>query len=396
MAGPYPLATLAPTIDANGISAPPYSDILASLQASYRLIYGADVYLEPDSQDGQWLAITASAQNDTNAAIIATYNAFSPATAQGVGLSSVVRINGLERLVATNSTADLTIIGEAGTVITNGMASDVFGNQWALPVSVTIDITGDVVSTAVCLTQGAIAAQAGTITAIVTPTRGWQSVNNVAAATLGAPVEDDATLRQRQRDSTALSSITPMAAINAAVANISGVQRYRGYENDTSVTDGDGIPSHSISMIVEGGDALEIATAIALKKSPGTGTYGTTTEVVYDEAGVPNTIRFYRPTLRRVVVAITANALPGYVSTTGDAIKNSASAYVSGLPIGGDVYYTKVIGAADLQGQTIGTTFNITALTMAFHGDAPGVADLVVAFNEAAYLDVVDITLTVT
>ncbi|WP_231753040.1 hypothetical protein [Burkholderia sp. TSV86] len=43
---------LAPTIDANGITAPTYADVFASRQDLCRSIYGADTYLEADSQDG--------------------------------------------------------------------------------------------------------------------------------------------------------------------------------------------------------------------------------------------------------------------------------------------------------------------------------------------------------
>ncbi len=99
------------TIDQNGITVPAYADILTYLKDAYRTIYGADVYLEPDSQDGQLLAIFAAAINDANAMAAAVYNAFSPATAQGVGLSSVVKINGIARAVASFSTVDVLIVG---------------------------------------------------------------------------------------------------------------------------------------------------------------------------------------------------------------------------------------------------------------------------------------------
>ena len=42
----------APTIDANGISAPSFASILTYLQGKYRSIFGADAYLGNDSQDG--------------------------------------------------------------------------------------------------------------------------------------------------------------------------------------------------------------------------------------------------------------------------------------------------------------------------------------------------------
>jgi uncharacterized phage protein gp47/JayE len=61
-----------------------------------------------------------------------------------------------------------------------------------------------VLVTATCANSGAVAALAGTITTINTPTRGWTSVTNPAAATVGAPAETDAELRIRQGQSVAL------------------------------------------------------------------------------------------------------------------------------------------------------------------------------------------------
>src|SRR5260363_318444 len=83
--------TLSVTIDATGIHAPSYADVLNALKAQYRAIYGPDVYLENDSQDGQWLAVLAKCIHDANSAAISVYHAFSPATAQGMGLSRMVK-----------------------------------------------------------------------------------------------------------------------------------------------------------------------------------------------------------------------------------------------------------------------------------------------------------------
>ena len=175
------ITTTAPTISAAGISAPAYADVLAFLQAQYQLIYGADVYLGPDSQDGQFLAIIAAAINDANAVAILIYNSFAPSTASGAALSNQVAINGLQRLVPTNSTADLLITGQAGATIANGSVTDANGNTWNLPASVVIPVGGSITVTATCAVQGAIAAPAATITQIATPTLGWQTVTNVGA-----------------------------------------------------------------------------------------------------------------------------------------------------------------------------------------------------------------------
>src|SRR5581483_3778628 len=105
------MATLAAQIGPDGISAPDYADIFRQLQNAFWSIYGTDANLAADSQDGQMIAIFAQAIYDANQLAIKTYNDFSPATAQGAGLSSVVKTNGLARQVASRSTAVVTITG---------------------------------------------------------------------------------------------------------------------------------------------------------------------------------------------------------------------------------------------------------------------------------------------
>ncbi|MCR2237237.1 hypothetical protein NSX43_25050, partial [Salmonella enterica] len=90
----------------------------------YRGIYGADTYLEADSQDGQLLAVFALAIHEANSAAISVYNAFSPATAANAALSSNVKINGLVRGAATRSSVDLRIVGQGGVTIVDGVAMD--------------------------------------------------------------------------------------------------------------------------------------------------------------------------------------------------------------------------------------------------------------------------------
>lgn len=392
----FPLATLAATVTAEGISAPSYADVLASLKASFQLIYGADAYLEPDSQDGQLISVFAAAINDCNSAAIAVYNSFSPATAVGVGLSNVVKINGLRRLVPSNSSVDLTLVGPNGTEIVNGIVEDTVGhNQWLLPPLVTIGGSGSVVATATCSVAGAITAPAGTITEIVNPQRGWQSATNAADATVGAPKEEDGTLRQRQAVSTSLPAQTRLESIVSAVLNLSGVQVVKPYENDTGTTDGNGIPGHSIALVVVGGDSIAIATAIARGKS-GTGTYGAISETIIDQNGVPDTVWFSRPTAKRVIASLSITALTGYVSTTGALIKAEMTAWVAALPIGGSVNIGDMFAAAKLPG-ALGATYKIEYgnLLIALFGNSPGTADLAMAWNEEAALAISDISLSV-
>ena len=376
----YPLPTLAAVVSATGITAPAYSDILASLKASYNGIFGTDAYLEADSQDGQLLAVFAQAIYDSNQTAIAVYNQFSPSTAQGAGLSSAVKINGLARLVASNSTVDVACVGTAGTVLTNALVTDPNGYKWALPTA-TIPVGGSITVTSTCTTIGAINAGAGAVT-ISTPTRGWQTATFASAASPGNPVEADATLRQRQSVSTALPAQSIIGGVVGAIANTTGVTKYKLYENDTGTADSNGVPAHSMCAVVQGGDAVAIATAIAQKKTPGTGTYGSTTEVIVDPVGVPVTINFYRPSLATIDIAITIKALTGYTSATGTAIIAALVAYINSLGIAANngllsrsALYAAAYSVAN------SNTFNITTLNISIDPASPTSADLTIGFN---------------
>lgn len=383
------------TIDDAGILKPDYDDVLAYLAAEFRTIYGEDIYIDPDSQDGQMLAIFAAAIDDANAMAVQVYNAFSPSSARGVGLSSVVKINGIKRFVPSFSTVDLLITGQAGSTIVNGIAQDPAGAQWLLPASVTIPVDGDITVTATAKDAGALLAAPGTITTIGTPTRGWQTVTNPAEAVAGQPVELDATLRRRQTVSTALPSRTVFDGTIGAVASISGVTRWKGYENDTGVTDANGLPPHSISVVVLGGDATAIAQAIADKKGPGCATYGTTSVDITDEFGVTRAIKFYRPTTATIKVAVAVTAQAGFTTAIETAIKQAIVDWVNGLDIGEDVEFAEIYVPANLNGDVARRTYKITGLTIAKNAGAPGTADLAIAFNEAPTAALTDITITV-
>ena len=392
----YPLPTLGPTISSTGVTIPSFTDIWSSLQASFKAIYGQDAYIESDSQDGQWLGVIAQGYNDVNNAFVAVYNSYSPATAQGTALSSNVKINGLQRETPSNSSADVSIIGVAGTEINNGIISDENGNQWSLPSYVLVPSGGVIVVTATCLVVGAIVAVANTITTITTPTRGWQTVTNPEDAVVGAPVEQDPALRARQTTSTALPAQTIIEALEGELGNITGVQQARVFENNTGSTDGNGIPAHAIACVVEGGDAMTIANAINVQKTPGAPTYGTTSEIVVDPNGVPKTVYFTVPTIEQILVEIFLTPLTGYTATIGDAIVAAIVAAINAEGIyanQGTLYRTPLIGTAYSAGPA--GTYIITDIQIAISPNAVGDSDLTIAFNQLPACSTGNVTLTV-
>lgn len=391
----FPLSTLAATIDAVGISAPSYSDIYQSLQASFKEIYGPDSYITPDSQDGQLLAIFAKAISDCNDTAIKVYNDFSPVSAQGAGLSSLVRLNGISRLVPSPSSVDIDIVGTVGVVILNGKVAGPDGNQWTLPASVTIPPAGHVIVTALCDTPGAIEAPVGTITIIITPTLGWQSVSNPVNAAPGAPAETDAQLRLRQQLSVAQPSKTVLFGILGAVKAVTGVTEAVIYENDTGAVDANGLPPHSIAVVAIGGDATAIATAIMLRKTPGAFTYGNITIPVLDDANVVHNISFFVPIVIPIRVHIQIKAFVGYSGTTGDQLKQSVADYINALPIGQSVYISRLYLPAQLNGGPGSEQYELQVLQISINPAAPGNVDVAVPFNSVASCSIANISLTV-
>lgn len=391
------MATLAPVISSTGITGSDYSDILQQLKTAYWSIYGSDAVLDNDSQDGQFLAVIAQAIFDCGGTAIAVYNAFSPSTAVGVGLSSVVKINGIRRSTPSNSQCPVVCVGTVGTQIVNGVIGDNqnLGTQWALPALVTIGADGTVAVTATATTAGATPAAADTLVNILTPTLGWQSVSNGEnVASPGVAVETDAQLRTRQANSTALPAMTILEGIFTVVAAVDGVTDLALYENDTDAVDSNGISPHAIALVVQGGDVTEIANAVALKKAPGVGTVGTTAVLVADTNGVPNTIRFYPLQPVPLTMIITIHALTGYVSTTGDALLQAITDFVNNeLVIGEDSYRTRLYTPANLGGTGIGATFVVNDIKQGRDGNAPADVDIAIAFNETSTLVVGDITL---
>lgn len=403
----YPLPTLAPTIDANGITVVSFNDTLLSLQASYTSIYGTDVDLDPDTQDGQWLAIIAKGFADMGQACVFVYNQFSPATAIGAGLSSVVKINNIKRLVPSNSQAAILVVGQAGRTITNGLVGDnqSLGTQWALPASVTIPSGGSTTVTATCTTQGAIQAAANTLSVMLTPTAGWQSANNPANAAPGAPVERDATLRLRQTNSTQLGSTTPVGGMFGLISNLPGVTAISVHENDTDVADSIGAPPHSFCFSVLGGDLQSIVNIIGLKKTIGANTWGGGTGAVsgtYTDptTGNASTINFNIPTEIHVAGSITLTPGVGYITAIGLEAGIAVAAAINGLGIGKSVQFTRLYSPALLVGPyaapatpTDGQTYELTSVLIAISPATPAAADVTIAFNQIAFTTAADWTI---
>ncbi len=318
------------TIDRNGISIETLSENITSLGDSFRTIYGQDINIESNTADGQKIGIFALAQTDQQELAVDTYNAFDLNTASGAQLDRLVALNGIRRRIATKSTVTIRIVATSNTSLPIGYKiNDVNNQEWEILAATDITIgNNDVAFNAVLF--GDISAAINTITAPVTVVLGVSTVTNLAAATVGVPVENDEQLRIRQRRSTETSATGSVGAITGQLLDTAGVTDAVVYENDTSIRDtARDIERNTVWCIVEGGSNSDIARAIVYKKSSGSGLKGAVIGTFDQAIGVRTTTynaRFDRPTIVNIHIRFNVGKVNPSDDIDQDLIKNAITA----------------------------------------------------------------------
>jgi uncharacterized phage protein gp47/JayE len=214
--------------------------------------------------------------------------------------------------------------------------------------------TGNVDILAQATVTGPLAAVSGDVTVIVTPVGGVTNpggVVNVFDATVGTDIESDEDYRVRREEELAGSGGGTAAAIAALIRKIPGVIAVHVFENKTDLTDGNGLPPHSVEALVEGGADQDIINLLGEEVVSGIATYSggnTVTGTFVDSEGFSETVVFSRPTLVNIYVDVTLkydNTNSG-VNYAGDAAVKSAIAAAGELyTVDLDVFATKVAAA---------------------------------------------------
>ena len=378
-----------PYIDAAGLHIPTFLDVRDELLQNAYQIFGADIYLEPDSQDYQFISVFARMIYDTFLAQELAYNSRSPVTAVGTALDSLVKLSGIARHRATQSTAVLCLTGTAGTVLTGRFALDSDNRTWDIPASVLIGPSGVAYVTAICRVPGPEVAEAKTISRIGNPTEGWISVINYDAAIVGRNYESDASLRARQVVSTARPSRAVLEGLAGDIKELPNIGRCAFYENPTGAYTERGEPPHSITVIAESGDAMDIARIILNRKTPGCTTYGDVGMTISSDYGLSDVINFFRPDLKGVKVKIELHPLTGFSEALIDQIRDNITAYLNSLRIGETVVVSTLYAPILSAMRSLETpSFAIRSLTAGFLTTGEMVTtELPMDFIELAYIN---------
>lgn len=271
-------------LTATGLQTATQAELVATYTAALQNIYGAGINLASNSPDGQWMNLFIQSVLDLEDLLVQLYNMFDPDNAVGVVLDQRVAINGIQRLAGTFTVTPVTLV-IASSVNLFGLdqstqpvytVSDNAGNLWQLISTVLGVVAGTHVYNFQAAVPGAQITTPNTITVPVTIILGVTSVNNPTPyTTLGINEESDARLKLRRQQSVAIASQGYLTGLVATLENITGVTSVFVSENTTSVTNGDGVPGHSIWVIVAGtGAAADIAQAIYSKRNAGCGMFG--------------------------------------------------------------------------------------------------------------------------
>jgi len=303
-----------PKFTPDGIQVQTFQEIYDELAAGYRAIYGEDINLDPNSPDGQRVAILTQLVLDAQSFGALEYNQRDPDFALGQSLNSIIKLSGISRRPATRSQVDVDVTTDRPLTLPLDFAvEDDLGQSWTTLNAISI-LAGGTTVTLFAENFGAVEADPATVVNPVTVVIGVLSVTNTDPAVVGIDEETDQELRVRRNRSLETPQSSSTGRMFTALASLPNVTDVAVYENDTDITDADGIPAHSLWVVVEGGAVSDIVESMVKNKTGGKGMVGSVTGIFNESVLRPDgstfvivhDMTFDRPVFVPVLVRLTA------------------------------------------------------------------------------------------
>lgn len=345
------------------------SVIREELREAYRAAFGASIDLGDRSAFGHFVGILSERFALLWELIERVYSSQDPDKASGVALEGLCTLTGTFRTAATHSTVMLTLTGTPATsvpagskastestaqefttnadatiaavsawvgstvylvgarvtnsdnvyeCITNGTSAASGGPTGEDPDIADNDVhwvfvgagTGAVDTAATAVVSGEVTGFAGDIVTRVSTVSGWTGVNNLDDADAGEPSASDEDLRLLREEAIAQAGTSSIDAIRAALVSLSNVISVSIFTNDTDVTDGDGMPPHSVEALVRGPNPLpsgfeqNVYDALLANVAAGIHTHGNTPGTATDSQGTSRVVKYSQPDENRIYVVI--------------------------------------------------------------------------------------------
>lgn len=340
-----------------GFLRPTYDDLLTEQENRAKQLFGEDIDTSEQSALGKYIRLNVYDLAQIYEDLEITYFARFPNTASGQSLDRLCAFVGITRNPATPAVHNVTLTGTAGATIEAGfLVGTIEGIEFYLINNATIGDNGTVTVDVECTEAGTIGnVTVGAIDTIVNPDVNIEDITHNSIVTLGGNVETDYNLRTRFMLAQAAIGDSSSSSIVGAVSKVSGVQSVMLVENSTG-EEVDGLPAHSFSVYVYGGDDTEIAEAIYAKKPIGIQAYGTTSVTIEDEGGTEHVVSFTRTAMALVKVQIRIKTNNLFENDGINQIKTKIVDYISTLENGDDIIRSALYGAIHSVAGVVETT----------------------------------------
>jgi len=308
-------------ITAQGFVPKPYSVILDELIQITKQELGEDIDLSEQSRFLRVLKICAKREDELWQLLEDAYYSAFIDFATGQNLDYLVAILGIRRKRAMRATG--TVVFSRSSPATSDILIPAGTRVAVSDGSIVFQTTGDVVlsagNTQVEATIEAVEpglagnVTANTITKIVDPISGIESVNNPNPTEGGQDAETDEELRYRAKRYAPYAKAT-VYSIKAAVLELEGV---------TDALVQEDVENHTVNVIVEGGDDSEIESTIDQSRPCGI------------------QVTWQRPAYKTIDVTVEVKAAEGYdASAVQNGVQQAIEDYFNSLTIGRDVTFS--------------------------------------------------------
>ncbi len=244
----------------------------------------------------------------------------------------------LSALQAAITDSDFRVSVEGESLVIEAV-DEISSNVMVLSENLTTQTVSSIIQFAT-VEDGDILIPNGVITKIVKSVAGMTAVVNVGPYIAGRLAETDIEFRRSYVDKIYNRSTSMVESIRSAIlSEVQGILSCAVYQNDSNVVDSMGRWPHSVEVVVDGGDATEIAQQILNTKAGGISSYGSVEVTLPGEYGEEIVVRFNRPTYVKVwfrvgvTLSRTTNPPINYV----ELIKEQILAKVAELEAGDSV-----------------------------------------------------------
>ena len=358
-------------IGINGLVTQSLEEIVQDLTQKWQSIYGADINVEQNSPDGQLINILAQEKKDLLDLITSIYNNLDPDRVIGIPQQILYKWNGLFIKAYTysyvyidvNITSPVNLQGLDDNIDnadgTGYTITDTAGNRWILANSQSLQV-GSYTLNFRAAQLGAIEALPNTINVMETIVAGVASVNNPAANYItGNQGESSSAFRLRRAQSMATPSQGFDESLQSQLIGLDTVTQVKVYDNRTD-TEVNGIPAHTVWVVVQGGQPDEIGRVIYNNVPPGIPMKGTQSVVIPKQNGDIQTVYYDIPSAVPLYIQMTIKNF-GTTPLDTDYIKEQLAQSTYKI---GETATSAQISAdvGDIIGDT-GTPYNITIST---------------------------------